>query len=52
MIRSNLCNYGDAYILVSVTVTVTGIGADDYAKQLHEINKEVYLKIVRHLLSA
>ena len=27
MIRSNLCDYSDAYILVSGTITITG-GAD------------------------
>ena len=29
MIRSNLCDYSYAYILVSGTITITGEGADD-----------------------
>ena len=32
MIRSNLCDYIDAYILVSGNITITGAGADDAAK--------------------
>ena len=36
MIRSNLCDYGDAYILVSGITAVTGAGADDDAKQADE----------------
>ena len=33
MIRSNLCNYSDAYILVSGTIAITGEGDDDAAKR-------------------
>ena len=36
MLRSNLCDYADAYILVKGTITITGAGADDVAKQLDE----------------
>ena len=32
MLRSNLCDYADAYILVKGTITITGAGADDAAK--------------------
>ena len=32
VIRSNLCDYSDAYILASGTITVTGAGTDDAAK--------------------
>ena len=32
MIRSNLCDYSHAYIIVSETATVTGEGADDDPK--------------------
>ena len=39
MLRSNLCDYADAYILVKGTITITGAGADDTAKQLDERNK-------------
>ena len=41
MLRSNLCDYADAYILVKGTITITGAGADDAAKQLDERNKGV-----------
>ena len=34
MLRSNLCDYADAYILVKGTITTTGVGVDDAAKQL------------------
>ena len=29
MIRSNLCDYSDAYILVSGTISIDGAGADN-----------------------
>ena len=29
MLRSNLCDYADAYILVKGTITITGAGDDD-----------------------
>ena len=32
MLRSNLCDYADAYILVKGTITITGAGYDDAAK--------------------
>ena len=32
VIRSDLCDYSDAYILASGTITVTGAGTDDAAK--------------------
>ena len=32
MLRSNLCDYADAYILVKGTITITGTGDDDTAK--------------------
>ena len=50
MLRSNLCDYADAYILVKGTITITGAGDDDAAKQSDERNK--FLKIVHHLLNA
>ena len=34
MIRSNLCDYSHAYILVSGTVLIDEAGADDNAKRL------------------
>ena len=36
MLRSNLCDYADAYILVKGTITITGAGNDDAAKRLDE----------------
>ena len=41
IIRSNLCDYSDAYKLVSGTITIDGAGADDNAKRLDEQNKGV-----------
>ena len=38
MLRSNLCVYDDAYILVKGTITYTGAGNDDAARQLDERN--------------
>ena len=32
MLRSNLCDYADTYILVKGTITITGTGDDDTAK--------------------
>ena len=46
MLRSNLCDYVDAYILVKGTITIIGAGDDDddAAKQLDERNKGVIFK--------
>ena len=44
MLRSSLCDYSDACILVSRTTKITGEGDDDAAKQLNEINKRVIFK--------
>ena len=44
MIRSNLSDYSDAYMLASGTITITGEGADDIAKQADERNKQVTFK--------
>ena len=44
MIRSNLCDYSDAYILVSGTIKITGAGANGDAKWLDERNKVVVSK--------
>ena len=51
MLRSNLCDYAGAYILVKGTIAVTGAD-DDAAKQLDERDKGVIFKIVHHLLNA
>ena len=44
MLRSDLCDYTDAYILVKGTITITGAGDDDAAKKLDERNKGVISK--------
>ena len=44
MLRSILCNYADAYILVKGTITITGAGNNDAAKQLDERDKGVTFK--------
>ena len=44
MLRSSLCDYADAYILVKGTITITGAGDDDAAKRLDERNKGVIFK--------
>ena len=41
MLRSRLCDYSDAYILVSGTITITEAGADDTAKRTEEREKGV-----------
>ena len=43
MIKSDLCDYNDAYILVSGNVTNTGAG-DDNSERTDERNKEVIFK--------
>ena len=44
MLRSNLCDYADAYILVKGAITITGAGNDAAAKQADERDKGVVLK--------
>ena len=44
MLRSNLFDYSDAYILVEGTITITGDGDDDAEKRLDERNKSVIFK--------
>ena len=51
MLRSNLCNYPDSYILGKPTITITEAAADAAARQVGERDKGVYLKIVLHLLN-
>ena len=52
MLKSSLCDYNDAYTLVSRTITIDGGGADDATKQLDERNKGGIFKIVHHSLTA
>ena len=44
MLRSNLCDYADAYILVKGKITLIGAESDDAAKRLDERNKGVIFK--------
>ena len=44
MLRSNLCDYADAYILVNRRITITGAGADAAARQADERDKGVTFK--------
>ena len=44
MLRSNLCDYADSYILVKGTTTITGAGDDAAVRQADERNKAVTFK--------
>ena len=44
MLRSSLCDYSDAYILLSGTITITGAGNDDAARWSNERNKRIIFK--------
>ena len=53
MLKSSLCDYSDAYILVSGTIAITGEEADNNAKCLDEKNKGVISEnSVYHSLTA
>ena len=44
MLKSSLCNYSDAYILVKGTITINGRGGDDAARRADERGKGVSFK--------
>ena len=44
MLKSSLCDYSDAYILVKGTITITGARADAAARQADERDKGVAFK--------
>ena len=44
MLRSNLCDYADSYILVKGTITITGAEDDAAARRADERNKGVTFK--------
>ena len=44
MLRNNLCDYPDAYILAKGTITITGAGADVAARQADETDKGVIFR--------
>ena len=52
MLKSSLCDYSDAYILVKRTITIAGAGDNAAARQADEKDKGVVFKIVLHLLIA
>ena len=53
MLKSSLCDYSDAYVLVKGTITVNNtVAADADAATVIILIKKQYLKIVLHLLIA
>ena len=44
MLRSNLCDYADAYILVNGRITITGAGNDGAGRRANERDKSVTFK--------
>ena len=44
MLKSTLCDYSDAYILVKGKITVTGAGGDDAARRADERDKGAAFK--------
>ena len=44
ILRSNLCDYADSYILVKGTIAITGAEDDAAARRADERNKEVTFK--------
>ena len=50
MLRSNLCDYSDAYILVKGTITVTAPGVNNDANNIRDKrNRPLILKKMHHL---
>ena len=41
MLKSSLCDYSDAYILVKGKTTITGAGDDTAVRQAYERDKDV-----------
>ena len=44
MLRSNFCDYADAYLLVKGTIAITGAGDDDAARRADERDKGITFK--------
>ena len=44
MLKSSLCDYSDAHILIKETITITGAGDDAAVRQADERNKDVIFK--------
>ena len=52
MLKSSLCYYGDAYILVKWTITIVEQGTTTQARQdERKYKKKQYLKILHRLLT-
>ena len=51
MLKSSLCDYGDAYILVKGTITITGLGDNAAARHADERDKGVVFKICAPFIS-
>ena len=41
MLRFNLCNYADSYILVKGTITITGAGNDNATTRADKRDKRI-----------
>ena len=52
MLKAGLCDYSDAYILVSGTIISVGAGEDVAALAADRYNKQTIFKILHHLLTA
>ena len=52
MLRSNLCDYVDSYIIVKGIITITGVGDDAAARLADERDKGVTFKNCARLVSA
>ena len=52
MLRSNLRDYADTYILVQGAITITGVGDNVAARRADERNKGVIFKNCAHLQNA
>ena len=52
MLKSSLCDYSDAYILLRGTITISGTGADDAAKREDKREKGVIFKNCAPFLTA
>ena len=48
ILKSSLCDYSDAYILVKQRIAITGAGDHAAAKQADERNRGVIFKICAH----
>ena len=52
LLKSSLCNYSDAYILVKETITVVAAGATHMLGKMIKIISKKYLKIAHPLPTA